>query len=49
MPDGEVVKASALSGVDGLQFWRNSVTGALEARPRAGHRFTLNSVLHAND
>jgi 2,3,4,5-tetrahydropyridine-2-carboxylate N-succinyltransferase len=49
MPDGEVVKASALSGVDGLQFWRNSVTGALEARPRAGHSFSLNSALHAND
>jgi len=49
MPDGEVVKASALSGVDGLQFWRNSVSGALEARPRAGHSFTLNTALHAND
>ena len=32
-----MVKARELSGVDGLLFWRNSVTGALEAgRGRAG-------------
>jgi 2,3,4,5-tetrahydropyridine-2-carboxylate N-succinyltransferase len=49
MPGGEVVKAAALSGVDGLQFWRNSVTGALEARTRDGRGFSLNAVLHAND
>ncbi len=49
MPSGEVVKASALSGVDGLQFWRNSVSGALEVRPRAGRSFALNTALHAND
>ena len=36
LPDGRVVKARELSGVDGLLFWRNSVTGALEARPRTG-------------
>jgi 2,3,4,5-tetrahydropyridine-2-carboxylate N-succinyltransferase len=45
---GEVVKGSSLSGVDGLRFWRNSVTGALEARPREGSGFSLNSALHAN-
>ena len=38
LPDGRVVKARELSGVDGLLFWRNSVTGALEARPRTGTR-----------
>jgi 2,3,4,5-tetrahydropyridine-2-carboxylate N-succinyltransferase len=49
MHTSEVVKASALSGADGLQFWRNSVTGALEARPRSGRGFTLNTALHTND
>ena len=48
LPSGETVKASALSGVDGLLFWRNSVTGALEARPRTGGSVTLNTALHAN-
>jgi 2,3,4,5-tetrahydropyridine-2,6-dicarboxylate N-succinyltransferase len=45
---GEVVKASALSGASGLLFWRNSTTGALEARPRTGSGIALNSPLHAN-
>jgi 2,3,4,5-tetrahydropyridine-2-carboxylate N-succinyltransferase len=49
LPDGRVVKARDLSGVDGLLFWRNSVTGALEARQRAGTRVELNAALHAND
>jgi 2,3,4,5-tetrahydropyridine-2,6-dicarboxylate N-succinyltransferase len=49
LPDGTVVKAAALSGQDGLQLWRNSVTGALEARPRTGGRIALNEALHAND
>ncbi|HEY7048681.1 MAG TPA: 2,3,4,5-tetrahydropyridine-2,6-dicarboxylate N-succinyltransferase [Jatrophihabitantaceae bacterium] len=48
LPDGTVVKASELSGQSGLQFWRNSVTGALEARPRTGGRVELNAALHAN-
>lgn len=48
LPDGRVVTASDLSGADGLLFWRNSVTGALEARPRAGVTVTLNPALHAN-
>ena len=48
LPDGAVVKASTLSGQPGLQFWRNSVTGALEARPRTGGSITLNAALHAN-
>ncbi len=49
LPDGRVVKAVELSGQDGWQFWRNSVSGALEARPRAGHGVALNEALHAND
>jgi 2,3,4,5-tetrahydropyridine-2,6-dicarboxylate N-succinyltransferase len=48
LPDGRVVKARDLSGVDGLVFWRNSVTGALEARPRTGRGIELNAALHAN-
>jgi 2,3,4,5-tetrahydropyridine-2-carboxylate N-succinyltransferase len=48
LPDGRVVKARELSGANGILFWRNSVTGALEAKPRAGHGITLNSALHAN-
>ena len=44
-----VVKARELSGVPHLQFWRNSVTGALEARPRTGTGIELNAILHAND
>ena len=46
--DGRVVKAGELSGAAGLQFWRNSVSGALEARPRSGVAVALNEALHAN-
>jgi 2,3,4,5-tetrahydropyridine-2,6-dicarboxylate N-succinyltransferase len=49
LPSGEVVKARALSGMDGLLFWRNSLTGAMEARPRTGDAVVLNAALHAND
>jgi 2,3,4,5-tetrahydropyridine-2,6-dicarboxylate N-succinyltransferase len=49
LPDGRVVKARELSGVDDLLFWRNSVTGALEAKPRTGRGIELNAALHAND
>jgi 2,3,4,5-tetrahydropyridine-2-carboxylate N-succinyltransferase len=48
LPDGRVVKAATLSGEAGWQFWRNSVTGALEARPRTGVGVALNEQLHAN-
>jgi 2,3,4,5-tetrahydropyridine-2-carboxylate N-succinyltransferase len=48
LPDGAVVKARELSGRPGLLFWRNSVTGALEARPRTGGRIELNAALHVN-
>ena len=46
--DGQSVKALQLSGVPGLLFRRNSVTGAVEALARAGKTVELNSQLHAN-
>jgi 2,3,4,5-tetrahydropyridine-2-carboxylate N-succinyltransferase len=46
LPDGSVVAARELSGADGLMFWRNSVTGRLEARPRSGSWGGLNAALH---
>ena len=48
LPDGEVVKASELSGANNLLFRRNSKSGALEALPKTGSWGGLNSVLHAN-
>jgi 2,3,4,5-tetrahydropyridine-2-carboxylate N-succinyltransferase len=49
LPGGEIVKAVELSGSPGLLFWRNSLSGALEARPREGTGIALNTALHAND
>jgi 2,3,4,5-tetrahydropyridine-2-carboxylate N-succinyltransferase len=49
LPDGRVVKARELSGLPGLLYWRNSVTGTVEARPRAGRSVELNAILHSND
>jgi 2,3,4,5-tetrahydropyridine-2-carboxylate N-succinyltransferase len=46
LPDGSVVPARTLSGASGLMFWRNSVTGSLEARPRSGSWGGLNAALH---
>ncbi|MFG3339595.1 DapH/DapD/GlmU-related protein [Glycomyces sp. NPDC048151] len=46
-PDGEVVKAAALSGKDNLQFWTNTQTGKLEVRPRTGTWGELNAALHS--
>ncbi|MEI6671706.1 MAG: 2,3,4,5-tetrahydropyridine-2,6-dicarboxylate N-succinyltransferase, partial [Actinomycetes bacterium] len=48
LPDGEIVKASALSGGDNLLFRRNSLDGSLEVVLRTGTWGGLNSVLHAN-
>jgi 2,3,4,5-tetrahydropyridine-2,6-dicarboxylate N-succinyltransferase len=42
-----VVKALELSGVAGLLFRRNSLTGSVEVLPRAGHGIQLNPALHA--
>ncbi|MEV0650317.1 2,3,4,5-tetrahydropyridine-2,6-dicarboxylate N-succinyltransferase [Phytomonospora sp. NPDC050363] len=48
LPDGEVVKARELSGASDLLYWRNSQTGALEAKPRTGTWGGLNAALHKN-
>jgi 2,3,4,5-tetrahydropyridine-2-carboxylate N-succinyltransferase len=48
LPDGNAVKAGELSGQNGLLFIRNSLTGAVQVRPRTGSGVTLNSALHAN-
>jgi 2,3,4,5-tetrahydropyridine-2-carboxylate N-succinyltransferase len=45
---GQRVKARELSGQSGLMFIRNSVTGTVEARPRAGSWGSLNAQLHAS-
>jgi 2,3,4,5-tetrahydropyridine-2-carboxylate N-succinyltransferase len=41
------VKAVELSGVPGILFRRNSLSGAVEALQRSGTGITLNAALHA--
>ena len=48
LPQGTTLKAAELSGASGLLFRRNSMTGAVEALPRAGATVTLNAALHVN-
>ncbi|MEN9678988.1 MAG: hypothetical protein RLZ57_117 [Actinomycetota bacterium] len=48
LPDGEIVKGAELSGANNLLFRRNSISGGLEAVPKAGTWGGLNSVLHSN-
>ena len=48
LPDGKIVKARELSGVNGALFRRNSTDGALELLPRTGDWGGLNSMLHSN-
>ena len=48
LPDGEIIKASTLSGANNLLFRRNSLDGCLEAIMRTGSWGGLNSVLHSN-
>ena len=48
LPDGQVVKAAALSGEDGLLFLRSSVTGVVQARRRPGGGVELNAALHSH-
>jgi 2,3,4,5-tetrahydropyridine-2-carboxylate N-succinyltransferase len=48
LEDGRVVKGRELSGSSGLLYLRDSVTGAILARPRAGKTVELNAALHAN-
>jgi len=47
LPDGTIVKAAELSGQSNLLFIRNSTTGVVEVRPRAGGTVELNPALHA--
>jgi 2,3,4,5-tetrahydropyridine-2,6-dicarboxylate N-succinyltransferase len=49
LQDGSVIKARELSGRDDLLFWRNSVSGAIEAVAREGTWGALNDALHTND
>jgi 2,3,4,5-tetrahydropyridine-2,6-dicarboxylate N-succinyltransferase len=49
LQDGSVVKARELSGQSDLMFWRNSVSGAIEAVAREGTWGALNESLHTND
>jgi len=48
LPDGQVVKARELSGQPGLLYLRDSQSGAVQVRERAGHGIALNAALHAN-
>ncbi len=49
LPDGQVVKAAALSGRSGMLFIRNSLTGAVELRVADHERWGgINAELHAN-
>ena len=44
----KVIKAADLSGASNVLFRRNSVSGSMEATPRAGEGISLNQALHAN-
>jgi 2,3,4,5-tetrahydropyridine-2-carboxylate N-succinyltransferase len=48
LPDGQVAKASAVSGQSGLLFRRNSQTGVVEALAQKIAWGGLNTALHAN-
>ena len=49
LPDGQVVKAAELSGQPELLFIRNSTTGVVEVRHRAGGTVELNTALHSSN
>jgi 2,3,4,5-tetrahydropyridine-2-carboxylate N-succinyltransferase len=49
LPDGDIVKARDLTGASNLLFLRDSVSGAVVAKVRAGSWGGLNAALHAND
>ncbi|MBM3690457.1 MAG: 2,3,4,5-tetrahydropyridine-2,6-dicarboxylate N-succinyltransferase [Actinobacteria bacterium] len=46
LPDGKIVKATALSGESDLLYRRNSQTGAIEAIAKSGNWSGLNQSLH---
>jgi 2,3,4,5-tetrahydropyridine-2-carboxylate N-succinyltransferase len=47
LPDGSVVTAREMAGVNNMQFWVNTATGVLEAKPRTGSWGGLNAALHS--
>ncbi|AWZ06433.1 2,3,4,5-tetrahydropyridine-2,6-dicarboxylate N-succinyltransferase [Streptomyces sp. NPDC002812] len=49
LPDGQIVKALELSGANNILFRRNSVSGAVEARPYKAAWGGLNEVLHSHN
>lgn len=49
MPDGQIVKARELNGASNILFRRNSVTGAVEARPNNATWGGLNDILHSHN
>lgn len=48
LPDGKTAKGREMSGVSGVLFRRNSVTGRVEAVDRSGSWGGLNQALHQN-
>ncbi len=48
LPDGTTSKGRDLSGVNGMLFRRNSVTGRVDALPTSGTWSGLNAALHSN-
>ncbi len=48
LPEGDVRAGRELSGVNGLLFRRNSMSGAVEAVPNGANWTGLNDALHAN-
>jgi 2,3,4,5-tetrahydropyridine-2-carboxylate N-succinyltransferase len=48
LPDGVTAKGRELSGISGMLFRRNSITGAVEALLTSGAWSGLNAALHSN-
>ncbi|MEL4358855.1 MULTISPECIES: 2,3,4,5-tetrahydropyridine-2,6-dicarboxylate N-succinyltransferase [unclassified Luteococcus] len=48
LPDGQVVKATELSGASDILYLRDSQTGAVIAKQRGEHKIVLNTDLHQN-
>jgi 2,3,4,5-tetrahydropyridine-2-carboxylate N-succinyltransferase len=49
LPDGQVVKARELSGASNILFRRDSVSGAVQARPNNAVWGGLNEILHGHN
>ncbi len=48
LPDGETAKGRDLSGINGMLFRRNSISGRVEALAKTGSWGGLNAALHDN-